>query len=281
MKTKLAPHFLAAVKSGTLELSMYDMIGADFFGEGITAKAVKQQMDAAPFNQISVRINSPGGDAFEGVAIGNLLKSAQKPVHVFVDGLAASAASIIAMCGDSIDMAPNAIMMVHNAWSLCAGDGNDMRKMADTLDKVSASIAQTYAGRTGKSLDEVKALMDAETWMNAEESLALGFATSVTDEKNKAAMAMASAPAFRAVLEKYTNVPDQFKADGDDMCDCACQNCVASNCMNCTAENCSDEDCMDCPMQSSLSAKAETAVQAAVEESNLSLYEARLRMLDL
>ncbi len=364
----LKPFFAAAVKpGGTLELSIYEQIGRDFFGDGVTAKSVKQQLDAAQFSRIAVRINSPGGDAFEGLAIGNLLRSTKKPIDVFVDGIAASAASIIAMAGHTRTMGANAMLMIHNAWTLCAGDGNDMRKMADTLDKISDSIAQTYMERTGKSLDDIKALMDAETWMSAQDAVDGGFATGITEESSEEAMALAST---FAALDTMKHVPQELrnssksktkKVDGEDltwsdfivasdhedtstwhlpwhfsnlektkahlrdalarfnqveglsedekhaawtklvdlckkygihvsednaadgtvrndgdgmggaedgMCDCPCQNCMASNCMNCTAENCADENCMNCPMQ--MSAKA---------ESNLSLYEARLKML--
>ena len=109
----------------------------------MTAKNVKQQLDSTGFNRVSVRINSPGGDVFEGVAICNLLKACGKPVDVFIDGVAASSASIIAMAGSTISIANNALLMIHNAWSVAIGEAKDMRKMADTLDTVTASIAAT------------------------------------------------------------------------------------------------------------------------------------------
>ena len=101
------------------------------------------------------------GDAFEGVAAYNILRAQGKPVDVYVDALAASSASIIAMAGDTITMGPNCIMMVHNAWSVSKGYAADMRKMADVLDTVSAAIGETYVSRTGLSVSRVKALMDA------------------------------------------------------------------------------------------------------------------------
>ena len=120
---------------------------------------MKQQIDeAGPFTRLAVRINSPGGDAFEGVAIHNLLRAQGKPVDVYVDGIAASAASIIAMAGDTRSMGSNTMMMIHNAWSSCTGYADDMRKMADTLDRVSTAVAQTYIDRAGLSKDDVKDL---------------------------------------------------------------------------------------------------------------------------
>src|SRR5205807_10307405 len=128
---------------------------------------------------ILLRINSPGGDVFESIAIFNLLRSQKKPIEVRVDGLAASAASVLAMCGDEIIMGANAMMMVHNAWSFCMGYAADMRQMAENLDKISAVIAGTYSRRIKRSLADVAALMDAETWMTAQECLDAGFATEI------------------------------------------------------------------------------------------------------
>lgn len=282
--TRVKPGFRAALKdNGVLEMTVYEEIGADWFGTGVTAKSFKQQIDAAgPFNRIAVRINSPGGDAFEGCAIFNLLRAQKKPVDVAIDGLAASAASIIAMAGDTITMGHNAMMMIHDAWSICIGNDEDMRKMADTLAKVSESIAQTYVDRTGKSMDDVKVLMDAETWMSAEECLAGGFATAIAKDDSAGAMALASS--FKS-LAKLKNVPEQLKAVKNEMaCQCYCEACQMQNCEDCTMQGCVDPNCIDCPMQSSENASAtvEVPVEAIVTpviESNISQYEARLQML--
>jgi len=278
MKVKaLKPHFRAAVKAdGVLELCIYEEIGFDFWtGGGVTADSVKAQLDqAGSYNSISLRINSPGGDAFEGVAINSLLKAQNKPIAVFVDGIAASAASIIAMAGDEITMAPGAMMMIHDAWSMCIGNDEDMRKMADTLERVSASIAQVYVDRTGKPIDEVSSLMDAETWMSAEECVANGFATAVSKHQDRAAMALASS--FKA-LAKMKRVPDQLRndnmggeEDNANGCNCECAACTGDDCANCSNQDCQDENCEDCPMQGD-------DTQA---ESDLSLYEAQVALIE-
>jgi ATP-dependent protease ClpP protease subunit len=171
-------------------------------------------MDAAAgkYSSIVLRINSPGGDAFEGIAIHNLVRSERKPIAVYVDGVAASSASIIAMAGDTITMGGNAMMMVHNAQCGCQGDAADMRKTADLLDKVSESIGQTYVKRTGKTAGEVKALMDAETWMSAQDCVRDGFATHIAEEPDEqSAQAMAMARGFRA-LARMKKLPDTFRA---------------------------------------------------------------------
>jgi len=286
--------FRASVKDdGVLECLVYEEIGADYWsGGGITAKTVKQQIDAAgAYSKISLRINSPGGDAFEGVAIGNLLKSTGKPIDVYVDGVAASAASIIAMCGDTITMAPNALMMIHDAWTFCMGNAAELTKMAATLSKVDEAIAQTYVDRTGKPVDEVKVLMDAETWMSAKECVDGGFATAIAAEDDGAAMAMARK--FKA-LARMKNLPEQLKPDKEAMqtvaatskvvtppsvvavasettseCACPCDPCVDGTCNSCTHEACDCQNCEDCPMA------------GVTAESNLSLYEARAKRLTL
>lgn len=275
-KAKMKPQFRAALQpSGVLEILVYEEIGYDWWTDGgVTAKTVKQAMDAASgFETITLRINSPGGDAFEGAAIYSLLRASGKPVNVFIDGIAASAASIIAMAGETITMSNVAMMMVHNAWTICLGDAEDMRKTADTLDKVSASIAQAYVSRTGKTAEEIKAIMDAETWMGAQECVDQGFATAVAapEEKDEAAMALASG--FRA-LAKMKRVPAALKndaADGDPECTCPCAACVDGDCEGCTTEDCQFENC-----------DHGTEMSADVpEDSNLSQYEARARLAAL
>lgn len=272
------PGFYASLRaSGELELLVYDIIGEDWYGDGITAKSFKSQIDAAgTYSSITVRINSPGGDAFEGVAIGNILRSQGKPVNVIIEGIAASSASIIAMAGNTISMFSNAMMMIHNAWTFCYGDAAEMRKQADVLDAVSQAIGRTYVDRTGKTADEIKALMDAETWMSADQCVADGFATSVIPPAEQPAVqenALNMARKFKA-LAKLKNLPESLKAkaDMDDECECECQPCMDGDCMNCSNADCMDPNCIGCPMQSGEEAKA---------ESNLSLYQARFAALKM
>lgn len=269
-RAKLVPQFKASLQpSGVLELLVYEEIGENYWtGGGVTAKSVKQSLDAAGnYDSVTLRINSPGGDAFEGAAIYSLLKASGKPVNVFVDGIAASAASIIAMAGDRITMSNVGMLMVHNAWSLCIGDGDDMRKCADTLDKVSASIAQAYVAKTGKTAEEIKTIMDAESWMGAQECVDEGFATAIAAPAEKDEEAMALASSFRS-LAKMKKVPANLapRADDDEideLCGCPCGPCQGGNCEGCMTADCSYEDCD----------------HGVVAESNLSLYEARLKLL--
>jgi ATP-dependent Clp protease protease subunit len=264
MQLKTKAQFRASLQSnGTLELLVYEDIGENWWdGSGVTAKAVKQELDANPnYSRISIRINSPGGDAFEGIAILNLLKAQKRPVDVSIDGIAASAASLVAMAGSTITMGSSAMMMIHNAWTVCMGDGDDMRKCGDTLDRISESVGQAYVDKTGKSAKEVKALMDAETWMGAQECVDNGFATAVaSDSDDNDAMALAKS--FRS-LAKMKHLPEQLKtaegpeekSDGADVDDPAASN------------------------DPSGVANGDPAGVATVEDSNLSQYEARLSLL--
>jgi ATP-dependent protease ClpP protease subunit len=208
-RPKLKPCFRAALKTdGTLELLIYEEIGYDWWTDGgITAANVKEQIDAAgTFNKIAVRINSPGGDAFEGVAIFNLLRAQGKPVDVFVDGIAASAASVVAMAGDTRTMGSGSMLMIHNAWSSCVGYAEDMRKMADTLDKISASIGTIYVDRGGITAEKSKELMDAESWLNGSEAIELGLATAIAEPEPGDDAALALARSFKT-LKLLKKVP--------------------------------------------------------------------------
>lgn len=157
-------------------LSIFDDIGA----YGVSAKNFLNDLRAVASDTVDVEINSPGGDVFAGLAIYNGLRASGKTINVKVLGLAASAASLIAMAGDSIEMPENSFMMVHNPWGFAMGGADEMRSTADVLDKIGASLVATYAKRTGKSDEEITALLAAETWMTAQEAVDAGFATTVT-----------------------------------------------------------------------------------------------------
>lgn len=279
MKHKLKPCFRASVDGDTLELLVYEDIGENWWsGGGITAKNVKQQIDqAGSYSSITVRINSPGGDAFEGVAIMNVLKSQKKPVNVHVDGIAASAASIIAMAGDTITMGTSSMMMIHNAWTFCAGNADDMRQCGNVLDTISRSMGEAYVAKTGKTAAEIKTLMDAETWLSAQECLDQGFATSITAESDDAEQ-MSLAKSFKA-LGKLHNVPEALKPAAN-------AGVMAAGC-SCACANCKDDDCAGCEFAGAPSPKGCTGTGCdcmdddgdTADNSNLSQYEARLKLL--
>lgn len=153
---------------------VYDVI--DSWGFDINTFAVALQ-EAGDLDRINVRINSPGGNAFDGAAIYNLLRENRAEVVVKVDGQAASAASIIAMAGDQILMGEAAEIMIHNPWVFAMGDSNELIKIANDLKKMDERFANTYAKRTGQSPSDIREMMDAETYLGPDEAVALGFAT--------------------------------------------------------------------------------------------------------
>jgi ATP-dependent Clp protease, protease subunit len=203
-KEKGTTAFTAKAKAGVLELEIFDCIGADMFGDGVTAAAVNDAIKSAgEFSSLTLSINSPGGSLFEGVAIYNTLKACGKTVNVNVVGLAASAASLIAMAGDTVTMQLGTQLMIHRAMAIAAGFSDDMRKMADTLDSVSASAADIYVAKTGMSKDAVLALMEAETWMSPEQAVEQKFATAISKDKE------AIKNAFD--LSAFKNTPVEFQ----------------------------------------------------------------------
>lgn len=200
----------AAAKGSRAELYIYDDIGGDMFGDGITAKDVAEAMKGlGNASELNVFINSYGGSVFQGLAIFNILR--RQPAHIttHVDGIAASAASVIAMAGDEIRMAANGFLMIHNAWGIAAGDGDALRRAAQDVDLATESIAQTYASRRNADIDRVREWMAAETWFNAEQAVKAGLVDGIVDENRIAAFVRPSERfPFRHVPEALCNAAD-------------------------------------------------------------------------
>lgn len=197
---------MKALANGEGEILLYSEIGGSggwFSDPGTTAEDFSRDLKAlGNVKTINVRINSPGGEVFEGQTIYNLLAGHQARIVVHIDGLAASIASVIAMAGDEINIADNAMMMIHNAWGGCFGEAKDMRKTADVLEKVTGSIAGTYAKRSGVDLNKIVQMMDDETWMDAAEAKECGLVDNIVDNMN--AMACAFDP------KRFRNTPQRL-----------------------------------------------------------------------
>lgn len=165
----------AAEKDNTI--SIYDVIGEDFWtGEGVTVKRVDAALRSIGNRDVVVNINSPGGDVFEGIAIYNRLREHPAKVQVKVMGLAASAASIIAMAGDEVQIGEASFLMIHNAWVMAVGNQFDLREVADFLAPFDEALRDVYVQRTGADADEVAAMMKAETWITGKKAVETGFA---------------------------------------------------------------------------------------------------------
>jgi len=177
---------MAAEADDPNTISIYDVIGEDSWtGEGFTAKRMGAALRSIGNNPVTVKLNSPGGDMFEGIAIYNMLREHPAQVNVEVLGIAASAASIIAMAGDEITMGLGTFLMIHNAWGMVIGNRHDMRDAATLFDSFDAALADIYEARTGMSRNDIEAAMDAETFMAPSEAVSRGFADSVSDELKK------------------------------------------------------------------------------------------------
>jgi ATP-dependent Clp protease, protease subunit len=195
--------FFAKAKGKRADIYIYESIGEGWFG-GITAKSFADTLkEIGKVDALDIYINSPGGSVFDGIAIHNQIKrfAGEKIVHI--DGIAASIASVVAMAGDEIRIADNGMMMIHQPWGMAIGTADDMRKYAESLDKVHDTILDTYVSKTSAKRDQVDAWMTDETWMNADECVERGFATSKTESK--------SVQAAFAMLNKFKNVPDAVK----------------------------------------------------------------------
>lgn len=163
-------------KDSAAEILIYDEIDSWF---GFSAEQFVRDLAALDAEQINLRINSPGGSVFDGIAIMNAISAHPAPVTAYVDGLAASAASFIAIAADEVVMRPGSEFMIHDAWGVSIGNAEDMAAMAEQLDRTSGTLAQLYADKSGGTVDEMRDLMRAETWFSADEAVEAGLADRV------------------------------------------------------------------------------------------------------
>lgn len=161
----------AAIDTTTIRI--YDVIGHDF----ISSESIAATLQSAKTKKIDIRVNSPGGDVFEGIAIYNAIRerSKSKAISITIDALAASIASVIAIAVPPV-IKPGAFMMIHNPWTVAIGNAADLRHVADTLDSVAKSMHDIYKEHTGLTSEMITEIMDKETWLSAEEAAVNGFA---------------------------------------------------------------------------------------------------------
>lgn len=172
---------------GAGELLLYGEIGDGWWSENKSKDFIKSIKTLGAISELTVRINSIGGDVFAGMAIYNYLRGMKARKTVIVDGIAASIASVVAMSGDRIVCPANAMIMIHNPWSYSLGDGEEMRKTAEILDRIRGQIAGVYVARTGLEEEVVLEMMASETWMTGTEAVESGFADEVGDPVEVAA----------------------------------------------------------------------------------------------
>jgi ATP-dependent protease ClpP protease subunit len=207
-----------AMTKNSAELLLYGPISeTSWWGDEVTPKQFAEDLKAlGDITELTVRINSGGGDVFASQAIYSLLKSHEAEVTVYIDGLAASGASIVAMAGDNIIMPRNAMMMIHNPWTIGVGNANDFRKLADDLDKIREAMIAAYQTKSGIDRDRLIELLDAETWLTAEEAIELGLADHIDEEKQVAASLRSSILIVNGMefdLSRYKNRPRAIAAE--------------------------------------------------------------------
>ena len=165
------------------ELIIYEDIGQDWFGDGVTAKKIHSQLEGLE-GDLTIRVNSYGGDVFEGHAIYNLIKNYKGNKKVIIDGIAASAASVIAMAGDEVEMPINSMMMIHDPWTFAIGNSEDMLKTAEILDQIKQTIVNVYKDKTGLDDQQLMDMMREETWLDADQAESFGFAVKTEKQTN-------------------------------------------------------------------------------------------------
>tara|TARA_R100000654_G_scaffold2638_1_gene9714 strand:+ start:958 stop:1989 length:1032 start_codon:yes stop_codon:yes gene_type:complete len=165
------------------EVYIFDEIGS----YGITAQDFISEMKEYKDTPVNLRINCLGGDVFDGMAMYNIIKKREAKTTSYIEGIAASMGSVIALAADEVIMAENSLFMIHNAWGGAMGEAEDMRKTASVLEKISGEIASIYKRKTRLSLDRIQDMMDEETWLNAEEAFELGFVDTISDSIKVAA----------------------------------------------------------------------------------------------
>lgn len=193
---------------------LYDVIGYDWWtGDGITAKQFAKDLLAIKAGTIHLRFNSPGGDVFEARAMVTAIQQHPARIVAHIDSLAASAASFMAMHADEIEITEGAFFMIHNGWTIAMGDRHEMMETAKLLEQIDASIVNDYHAKTGRDQAELAALMDAETWINARDAVAMGFADRIA-ETPKDTGKKAKAAAWN--LSAYDHPPKDINTDHAD-----------------------------------------------------------------
>jgi len=194
-----------ASKGKTGEILIYaDIGGGGWFSEGIGAKQFADDLKAlGKVDTLQIRINSAGGDVFDGLAIYNQLRRHEARKEVSIDGMALSIASVIAMAGDTVSMAANAMMMIHDPWSITMGTAGDFRQQADLLDQIKENLVVSYQRKAKISEQQIRDMMSEETWLRASDAVEEGFADLVTPDL---------AIAARFDPTRFKNVPPEIRA---------------------------------------------------------------------
>ena len=205
---RMTNYFQMKATNNVAQIDIFgEIVGEKWFDEETSATSFRDALkELGDVSTINLSINSGGGSVFDGIAIYNMLKSHKATVNVYIEGLAASIASVIAMAGDTITMRSGSMLMIHRPFTVLQGNAEEMRKTADTLEKMGDNIVDIYSGRTGISSDDIRNIMNEETWLSAEEAVEQGWATKL----DKKEAVMNSVP--KEILGRFSNVPKNVLA---------------------------------------------------------------------
>ncbi|WP_288502511.1 head maturation protease, ClpP-related [uncultured Pseudomonas sp.] len=205
---KWNPAIQAAVENTSETITIYGVIGEDWYGEGVTVKRIDAALRAIGDREVTVYINSPGGDMFEGIAIYNRLREHKQKVTTKVLGMAASAASVIYLAGSERQVASSAFLMIHNCWTFLSGNRHYLRDVSDDMEEFDAAMADLYAETSGQPVEDMAELMDDETFIRGKRAVELGLATGllaateVTERETEATGQANALKAMDAALAK-------------------------------------------------------------------------------
>lgn len=203
-KTAVSSRLHLVDQSDALELVLYGEIGV----MGISASSVEEALADAPRRPLTVRVNTYGGDVFDGITIYQMLRRWPEPVTVWIDGLAASIGSVIALAGRETIAYPSSMLMLHEPWSIVIGNASDMRSMGETLERIAAMLVGIYAGKIDQDPDEIRSIMQEETWLTAEQAKTLGLVDRVDDGESAPALDIGESVYARARLQQYRHAPE-------------------------------------------------------------------------
>lgn len=192
-----------------LDIDVYGGIGDEFDEGGVTAVSFVRALRDADGEDVTIHINSSGGSVFDANTMAEALRGYKGHTTASIEGLAASAASYFALTADDVVINPSALMMIHNPWDFAVGDADDMRKKADMLDKARSTISAQYARKTGRTVDEIEELMDAETWFTAQEAVEFGLVDRMSDSEPIAACVRCED------MKRFRNAPEGLLASDE------------------------------------------------------------------
>lgn len=192
-----------------LDIDVYGGIGDELDEGGVTAVSFVRALRDADGEDVTIHINSSGGSVFDANTMAEALRGYKGHTTASIEGLAASAASYFALTADDVVINPSALMMIHNPWDFAVGDAEDMRKKADMLDKARSTISAQYARKTGRTVDEIEGLMDAETWFTAQEAVEFGLVDRMSDSEPIAACVRCED------MKRFRNAPEGLLASDE------------------------------------------------------------------